>query len=140
MDHEKVREIADDLEKTLRHISTSQLPYYLRELVGAKEFLIRRFSPFKVGDRVELSYTPKIDPQNSWGWMGSKHFLLEGAQAVVEKVDCGSSGFSYAVIFDDESWIDHTGNVHARPEDEKHRFHFNETGLRKSDPAIQGHA
>jgi hypothetical protein len=71
---------------------------------------------WKVDDRVELATTPDINEKESWGWMGYKHFLIEGAKATVRTVEFQSGHFQYALRFDDDSWIDHEGVRHPAPE------------------------
>lgn len=62
-------------------------------------------SPIKKGARVRLTKTPKISKTESWGWVGSEHFLVEGAMATVAEVDFADGLFSAGLIFDEESWI-----------------------------------
>ena len=83
---------------------------------------------FKVGDRVELAYTPVITETESWGWLGSKHFLIEGAKATVNDVDY-RGGFGYSVQFDGESWMDRDGVVHPIT-DRVHTYYFSEEKIR----------
>lgn len=62
--------------------------------------------PFKVGDRVQLTKTPVINEAESWGWMGFKHFLVEGALATVQARSFYKGKFRFDLCFDDESIID----------------------------------
>lgn len=66
-------------------------------------------SPFKEGDHVALTETPDINYETSWGWMGAKHFLVEGAVAIVNQVEFRKGQFWFYLTFDDETWIDHEG-------------------------------
>lgn len=69
---------------------------------------------FKVGDRVELSETPYINPIDSPGWMSCKHFLVKGAKGTIRDVSYHGNEFGYSVSFDDESWLDSKGNLHPK--------------------------
>jgi hypothetical protein len=82
---------------------------------------------FKVGDRVELAITPEINERDSWGWMCSKHFLVEGAIATVREIDYRGD-FGYSIVFDNESWKDRDGVIH--PTKDKHTYYFAEEKLR----------
>jgi len=86
---------------------------------------------FKVGDHVELAETPVITERTAHGWLGSKHFLLEGAKATVSDVDCRSGEFGYDIVFDDESWKESfTGVIHQTEAKHKHCYYFPEERLR----------
>jgi hypothetical protein len=69
-----------DLEKAV----PSEFGYKLDAVLTAYHEMFSRFCPFKVGDRVQLKKTPKIDKGS--GWSGSQHFLVEGAIATVKKL------------------------------------------------------
>lgn len=84
---------------------------------------------FKVGDHVELAMTPVINERDSFGWLGSKHFLIEGARATVMDVDYRGNGFGYAIMFDEESWKDNQGVIHPMKE-RKHTYYFGEQKIR----------
>ena len=77
---------------------------------GEYDYLMERFCPLKVGDRVMLKHRP--DPMPS-GWAGSAHFLVRGAIATISSAECTTTGFAFDVVFDDESWIkeDFVSNV-----------------------------
>lgn len=93
-----------------------------------KTFILNE-SQFKVGDRVELAITPIITEETAHGWLGSKHFLVEGARGTIHEVEY-RDGFGYSVEFDEESWKDRDGVVH--PTTNKHVYHFSEEKLRKA--------
>lgn len=61
-----------------------------------------RFSKFKIGDRVQLKYTPIINDKQAWGWLGYKDMLVRGAKATVKEIDYRSGDFRYGLIFDQE--------------------------------------
>ncbi len=77
-----------------------------------------------VRDRVVLRKT--VDPLPH-GWAGYGHFLIAGARAVVCDLDFGKNGFSYGVLFEDESWIGRDGTVN--PAREKGQFWLSEADL-----------
>jgi hypothetical protein len=87
---------------------------------------------FIVGDKVKLNKTPVINTEESWGWLGSKHFLIKGAMATVRTREFYNGHFVFGLHFDHESWID--GNGKARPvKDTKSLFMFSETWLELVD-------
>lgn len=90
---------------------------------------------FKVGDQVELNFNPVINSQVAWGWMSSRHFLIEGAKAIVKDISYRSNEFVYYLVFDnDVSWIDDKDVIHPykSPSNfDKNIFCFREAGLRK---------
>lgn len=129
MDIENVKQAATHMQKAMQLLSSGPLDYYLTEMAGAHDFMMARCCPYKIGDRVELAVTPNINERDSWGWMASKHFLIEGSPGVVMITECGSNGFKFAVVFDNETWIDREGN--KQPVDRKHSYYFGEKSLRK---------
>jgi hypothetical protein len=110
-------------------LSGGPLDYYLTELAAAHDLLMTRFAPFKVGDRVELAVTPVINEKTRWGWMGCKHFLIKGAAGTVASSSCGTKGFRFGIIFDEESWISPLDKS-VNPTSEPHEFWFGEGSLR----------
>jgi len=133
VDIEHVRKAAHKLKEAMDLFGRGPLDYYLSELVAAHDLLISRFAPFKVGDRVRLTKVP--DFEKAPGWAPSKHFLVVGAHATVVNVECGSGGFRFDVLFDDESWIDTVGYQQPKGtvvpicSDNKHSFGFREGWL-----------
>lgn len=85
-------------------------------------------SKFKIGDRVQLTKTPKIDDTS--GWRGSKHFLIKGAKATVSDLYFRKSSFYYLLCFDDDSYIDFNGKVCKT--DRKSLFIFSENDLEEA--------
>ena len=85
--------------------------YFFEKIEGYINVLFNKYAPFRTGDRVALTQTPDITEEKSWGWLGSKHFLIKGAKGIVKSVDYDSGrGFCAQVVFDDESWIDKEGH------------------------------
>lgn len=130
MDIEHIKKAAAMMREAMAILSSGPLDYYLTEMAAAHELLMSRYAPFKVGDRVELAVTPTINCKTSYGWLGSKHFLKKGAKGTVIDASCGTRGFCFGVMFDDESWIspiDKTVNL-TEP-DKRHIFYFDERSL-----------
>lgn len=129
-----MRHSSDDIARACKMLDEASgilgggpLSFYLRELNESYKILIDRFAPFKPGSRVKLKKTPDITPEKAHGWMGCRHFLVKGAKATVEEVGCGEGGFSFHIIFDDETWID-TEDKKREPKS-KHHFSFREECL-----------
>lgn len=129
-----MRYSSDDIERACKMLDEASsilgggpLSFYLRELNAAYKLLIDRYAPFKPGHRVRLKSTPLITPEKSHGWMGCRHFLVKGAKATVEEVGCGEGGFTFHIIFDDETWIDQEGK--KRKPTSRHHFAFGEDSL-----------
>lgn len=119
------RELASDCERVYcYHKQEKEIKRTLQEF---KKFMETK-SKFKVGDRVEIAETPVINEKECWGWLSSKHFLIEGAKATISEISYYNNDFGYLVIFDDESWKDQQGVIH--PVSEKSRYHFWERDLR----------
>ena len=121
------------MQEALAIFSGGPFDHTLKCLLAAREALLMRYAPFKVGDRVELAVTPKIDADTAYGWQGSKHFLVKGAAGTVRASDVRSDGrLAFDVEFDDESWIDRDGT--RRPVDAKHTYCFGESSLARHEP------
>lgn len=99
------------------------LVYYIEQ--AATLFTL---SKWNVGDRVELGVTPQIDDKHAWGWMNAKHFLVDGARAVVMDVHFANGAFMYSLTFDSETWRDCDGKLH--PVTEKALYSIPEAWLR----------
>ena len=80
--------------------------YQLQKLQQYRDALFE-MSDFQVGDHAALNRTPEISRTKNFGWIGGKHFLLQGAVAEVVELDwyCGSTSgdFQLGVKFEDES-------------------------------------
>jgi hypothetical protein len=134
MDIDRIKDAVRQIEAGVDQIRSTGVSYTLDVLFAAHRLVIERFAPFKVGDRVALSKTPKIDRETAWGWLGSKHFLVQGALGIVRTVDLHGDGkLSFGVEFDDETWIDRDG--HRRPLDRKHHYCFGEGSLCLAAPS-----
>jgi hypothetical protein len=130
MNIDNVKQAAEHLGKAMSLLQRGPIDYYLTELVGAAEYCKEHYSPFKVDDRVILCKAPVLEEGH--GWYPSRHFLVKGAKGVVKEVDLGSKGFSFSVVFEDESYLDRDGKIHPTPEDRRHHFGFRETSLVKA--------
>lgn len=131
MNIENVKQGAKMVQDGFAILGGGPLSWYLEQLVGAYEFMMARCCPFQVGDRVLLVRAPSIS--NTSGWNGAKHFLIPGAAGVVREAMCHADGFSFAVEFDDETWIDDKGRT--QPVIPKHTYSFGEGWLvREQEP------
>lgn len=121
------------MQEALSALSGGPFDHTMKCLLAAREALLTRYAPFKVGDRVELAVTPKIDADTAYGWLGSKHFLVKGAVGTVRASDVRSDGrLSFEVEFDDESWIARDGT--RRPVNAKDVYCFGERSLARHEP------
>ncbi len=118
----------DALSEALRN---SEHAWHWKKLQEYATGLFDR-APFKAGDRVRLTVTPEINEKDSWGWMGSKHFLVKGAVATVHSVDFRDGKFNALLYFDDETWKDDAGVL--RKKDRASLYHFWETKLERVPP------
>jgi hypothetical protein len=84
--------------------------------------------PFALGDRVRLIKTPEITLEKSWGWRGSKHFLVDGATAKVVERQFYEASFVFGLHFDDETWVSSTDGSKRKP-DRPAMYMFSETWL-----------
>lgn len=138
-----------DKEKTFEHIdkvlaavdsftnavSYSEHKWHWSKLRVYAEALFAR-GPFKPGDRVCLTETPEITKEKSWGWLGSKHFLVTGALGTVHSVDFYDDHFCADIYWDDESWIDFQGVKHMEHPEDRSLYRLWDTQLRRvSDEA-----
>jgi hypothetical protein len=81
-----------------------------------------------------LKTTPDINPETSWGWMGAKHFLVEGAVATVVDRQFYKGMFRFGLKFDDESWINqHDGSINAVEESKRGVYYFYEKSIERFD-------
>jgi hypothetical protein len=118
----------DPLDQLLAGLETiskvGQVDWWIKRLREYRAGLMG-MCPYQPGDRVILARPPKITPEESWGWMSSKHFLVKGAVGTVKEIDWsgGKNGhYSCAVDFDDESWIDRKGVAQPIPPERHHVF------------------
>jgi len=81
------------------------------------------FAKFQIGDRVKLA----ADIDAKGGWYHCAHFLKKGEMATVVDMDYDERGFSYNVVFDNETWIDRDGV--KQPVANKHSFGLYERHL-----------
>lgn len=140
MDINNVKKAADLIERGHRLLDNGPLSYYLTQLIGSYEYMMERFCPFRVGDRVILVNRP--DLHKNPGWMHYQHFLTVGAKATVRQASCTDKGFIFHLEFDEESWIDDHGSQGRSkgtlvpvPEHKRHQFRFSEDFLAKELPA-----
>lgn len=84
-------------------------------------------SPFKMGDKVKLNKTPEISEKKSWGWLGAKHFLIEGATATICDRQFYDGRFIFGCQFDNETYMDYHKAEHLP--DRKSIYMFSENWL-----------
>lgn len=135
-----VERYADDLKMLVNEARKFQgqvngafggsMPWGIEQLTDCFRSMFDRFSPFSVGDRVQLKETPKI--QEGSGWYHCRHFLIKGAVGTIACRGYSDGAFTFDVTFDDESWIDRLGEKHLTNANERHTFHFSETWLEKA--------
>ena len=125
---------AAHLKAGMETLQGGPLDFYLEKMAGSVEYLLTRFSPFKVGDLVELTETPEISDTVSWGWLGAKHYMVAGATGRVASVDCDRSGLSYSVVMDNQTYI-FEGRKH--PVSTPKSFAFRERWLRLANTQPQ---
>ena len=127
MDNEKLLETAMRLETLQRDNGLTNFVDQLQQLIRAKDMLITRFSPLKVGDRAVLTKTPEITRDISPGWYGSKHFLVEGRGGVITDVEVYNGKFRYGFQPDNQTWINF--DKKEAPLDRPHQYSFFESWL-----------
>ncbi len=116
---------------TLSRVGISDMQFHLRKIEGYIAGLFAR-SPFQVGDTVELTKTPTITKDESYGWLPSKHFLVAGAIGRVQEIDFDDGKFVAYLTFENESWVDqHTQQVHLVEPDRRGVYSFTEEFVRK---------
>jgi len=115
--------------KILEKLADGHLPHWRYVLENANSIWLK--SPFKVGDLVQLVKDPEITSENSWGWLGAKHFLIKGAKARINERQFYDGKFIFGLSFEDESWIDSEGIV--RQVHKKAIYLFGESWLESAD-------
>jgi hypothetical protein len=120
---EKLKAGMEHIREAQYCFSAGPLEFWLKDLMECHDLLVRKYAPFKVGDRVILTRTPAIEADKNHGWLSYKHFLIKGAKATVQDVSVHGDGFFAHVWFDDESWIDRNGNAVAVANKSQFRFH-----------------
>lgn len=134
MSTEALKDGLEKIQAGLNILSGGPASYYIECVMKARELLLTKYAPFKAGDRVELAVTPEITKHKSYGWIGSKHFLVEGAKATVLTVDIDRHDLTFGVEFDEETWIDRDGV--KRPVSRKHSYGFRAEALRAQVPTM----
>ena len=98
MNSDTVKRAAALMREANDLLARGPLDYYLTEMTAAYDLLMQRFSPFKVGDKVQLAKAPAIEPIS--GWRAWQHLMHEGATGRVVCAECGSQGFMFGVVWD----------------------------------------
>ncbi len=128
MNKEKAIHVVEQFEKicSVLGVTYSDLQYSIKQLPE-----IFKLCKYSKGDRVILTKTPDINAKESWGWLGAKHFLIEGAKATIKEIEFYNGRFILGLIFDDESWIDYKKQIHAVDQKDKGMYMFGESWVRK---------
>jgi hypothetical protein len=126
IDPKEVKKALSLIDEGLNVLRRGPADWYVSRLVECYELLLNKYAPFRVGDRVVLTEAPDITERTAPGWMHSRHFLVKGAMGVVREVDVCARGFSGAIAFDDESWIDRDGKANPVEPDRRHVFNLHE--------------
>lgn len=129
---ERAKAFSDAMNEYVKTVLSGPESYFWERIDDYMDVLFNRLAPFKVGDRVKLTKTPEITKDKSWGWIGSKHFLIEGAKATVVEVDIYKGKFSLGLHFDRESRLHYeTGEEIFKDPDKKSIYTFNEEWVEK---------
>ncbi len=122
-DRAKVNETLCAVARLANHTAAE----HLQDATDALDIL-HSLAEFKEGQFVKLAGTPKIPLANGrHGWIGARHYLVEGAAGVIKQVWWYGGTFRYAVGMADESWLDAKGKIHPMPFE--HLYHFKQKQL-----------
>jgi len=122
MQESDIQNIIDGV-KTLEKLSGGNLHQWRYVLENVNSIWKR--CHLQVGDLVKLTKTPEITKEKSWGWLGAKHFLIEGATGRVVSRSFYNGLFMFYVQFDNESWIDFDGKVNPMSSPSNYSFSEN---------------
>ena len=125
------QQYAEELAEFLCQLSRSipsEIEYKTSAIVNNYQDIFDRFCPFQIGDEVIL--TKEVDFAKAPNWKPSKHFLVNGAIAVVKSRDFKHGLFVFGVEFEDDSWIDTDEIIHKYEPENRHLFYIDESYLR----------
>jgi len=125
----EVSTLAKEFAESMQRATGNSFSWGMEQMADSYISLFERFCPYEVGDRVELL---KDVPCDGSGWYTCRHFLIRGAKATVHSRGYSDGNFTFDVIFDKESWIDDSGEVHPI-ETNKHTFGIGEKYFRKTE-------
>lgn len=125
MNYDAVRKSVALMHEAQIALAGGPADFYLRGLLGAHDYMMRCFSPFRVGDRVTL--LKPLDPDKIGDWKRDLHFLKPGSPARIVEAWADEDGFQYYVEFDNESWIDREGI--PQPVSRKSSYRFGPSSL-----------
>ena len=126
-------EAREHITKAQSLLSQGPAKYYTEQFIGAYEYLMKTFAPFKTGDAVILIKV--LDPMPS-GWTQCAHFIKLGATATIKNVECDKDGFIVDVEFDEESWVNSTTKeIILLEPDRRHTFGFRSNYFVKVGPS-----
>lgn len=115
--------------RTIARRGASDAEYLLETIAGYIEGLFSR-APWQPGDRARLVKTPDINEKESWGWMASRHFLVEGREGVIASIDFRNGRFTCLWCPDNQTWISSMDGK-ERPVTEPSHYGFSEQWLVK---------
>lgn len=128
---EKTDSIVEFRDK-IKALRNSNFPAWEMDRVSAfVAWAIGKLSPLQVGDVAYLTKTPEITPEESWGWLGSKHMLVAGKRGVVANVDW-DDGWIFYWEPEAQTWISPSGE--EKPVSRTAVFIFGEAWLAKETP------
>ena len=127
MNTDNITEGVKLIEQGIAKLNSGPLDYTMKCLLAARDLLLNRFAPFKVGDRVTL--TKNLEISSGHSWYGFRHFLVPGEPATVESSDCNDDGkLRFFIVFDNETYIQN-GEKKPVMSDSKHSYMFFEGDL-----------
>jgi hypothetical protein len=119
--HQRVAELVE--------IIPSEIGYKVKSIAVSYQDMFDRFCPFQIGEKVILSKA--IDFTKAPSWESSRHFLIEGAIAIIKERDFRNKLFVFGVEFEEDSWIDTEGDIHQYKPEDRHLFCISELNLIK---------
>lgn len=124
------KDITDIIEgiNTLERLSQRNLQHWRYTLECANSIWQR--CPYQIEQRVMLVKTPEISLEKSWGWLGAKHFLVEGAGATIKFREFYKGSFVFGLHFDSDSWMDSSGTKHPIVPEKRGAYSFNEKWIK----------
>lgn len=123
------KEVINNVLELNKLLSDQNCKYGIEKLIEYADGLFSK-APFKEGDRVKLIKTPTITNDISWGWLGAKHFLIEGATARVINIDFNKGKFIAGLYFDNETWLSSVDKSEQKV-DRSGLYYFSEDYLEK---------
>lgn len=127
--------------QTVARLGAPDVEYSLKKIAGYVEGLFSR-APWQPGDRARLVKTPDINAKDSWGWMGSRHILVEGREGTITSIDFRDGRFTCLWCPDNQTYISSLDGKEY-PVDSPGHYGFSEKWLVKvgsTDAGMKEHA